>query len=352
MTLTWRVVAAGALLAGGAFVCGMNAGGTASDHSGTYYVAIGHRPRFTMEIVQTGTVVEFAVTGKDLDLHGGGTIDGTVMTLTADLGEAGNFSALATFSEETNSFAGSWGVAGPTPVQGTITGTRTPWPTYDLDALGVPKLVVAGSIDLLRIGRVSKFRSGEGHDYSDDFESCRSMKHYFDPKPGIRRSSIRLFSPVAGTIIGTTDEWETPSLWKGQVVGIRPDGWPAFDVVIFHLDPRRPLAVGSSVSAGEELGTSEKVSGTAADVAVGVHTPDGYRLVSLFEAMTEAVFRRYRECGAGARSDFIVQRAERDGDPLSCVGEQFVDRGSLENWVDLLDDPVPRRPRPYRPSPR
>lgn len=350
MTLTWRVVALGACIAAGSMTNGTNAGSAASDHSGTYYVAIGHSPRFTMQLVQTGTAVEFAVTGKDFDLSGDGTIHGAVMTLTADLGEAGDFSAVATFAEDGTGFEGSWEVAGPNPVQGTITGTTTSWPTYDLDTLGVPKLVVAGCIDLLRIGRVSRFRSGEGHDYSDDFESCRSMKHYFDPKPGIHGFSIRLFSPVDGTIIGTTDEWETPSLWKGQVVGIRPDGWPAFDVVIFHLDPRRALPVGSTVSAGEELGTSEKVSGTVADLAVGVHTPDGYRLVSLFDVMTDAVFRRYRECGATARSDFIVPRSERDVDPLSCVGEQFVDRGSLENWVDLLANPAPRRPHPHRPS--
>lgn len=39
------------------------------------------------------------------------------------------------------------------------------------------------------------------------------------------------------------------------MVGIRPDGWPAFDIVIFHLDPRRSLPVGCAVVSGEELGT-------------------------------------------------------------------------------------------------
>jgi len=273
------------------------------------------------------------------------------MTLAADLGEMGDFSGAVTFTADATSFKGSWRVVGPNPVQGTITGTTTPWPTYDLETLGVPQLAVTGAIDLLRIGRVSRFRSGEGHDYSDELESCRSMKHYYEPKPGVRFDSIRLFSPFAGTVIGTTDEWDGPTLWKGQAVGIRPDGWPAFDFVVFHLDPRRHLAVGTRVVAGEQIGTSEKTSGTAADLAVGVHTPEGYRLISLFEVMTDAVFRRYRECGAGARTDFIIPRPERDAHPLDCVGEQFVDRGSLEGWVTLLADPIPRRARPRRLAP-
>ncbi len=243
-----------AFLAAGVMAVGPTV--TADDFSGTYSIAIGHSPQFTMELDQTGSSVEFRMTGKNLDLTGTGTVAGSVMTLAADLGETGDFSASVTFTADGSGFAGRWEVVGPNPVQGTLTGTTSPWPSYDLEALGVPHLAVAGGIDLLRIGRVSRFRFGEGHDYSDELESCRSMKHYFDPKPGVRHDSIRLFSPVAGTIVGTTDEWDGPNLWKGQAVGIRPDGWPAFDIVIFHLDPRRPLLVGAPVAAGEELGTS------------------------------------------------------------------------------------------------
>ena len=35
--------------------------------------------------------------------------------------------------------------------------------------------------ELDKIDKISKFRSGIGHDYWDDFENCRSMKHYFFP---------------------------------------------------------------------------------------------------------------------------------------------------------------------------
>src|SRR5262249_2384306 len=41
----------------------------------------------------------------------------------------------------------------------------------------IPKFLQADYIDLCQIGSISKFRSSEEHDYSDAFESCRSMKH-------------------------------------------------------------------------------------------------------------------------------------------------------------------------------
>ncbi|TRZ90870.1 MAG: hypothetical protein D4R84_15485, partial [Rhodocyclaceae bacterium] len=49
----------------------------------------------------------------------------------------------------------------------------------DLDGLGVPKFVATNYIDISKIFQLSKFRSSAGHDYSDDLEKCRSMKHYF-----------------------------------------------------------------------------------------------------------------------------------------------------------------------------
>ena len=52
---------------------------------------------------------------------------------------------------------------------------------YDVDLYGIPKFVNINYIELYKIYCISKFRSAIGHDYSDDFESCRSMKHYFHP---------------------------------------------------------------------------------------------------------------------------------------------------------------------------
>src|SRR5258708_5244428 len=50
---------------------------------------------------------------------------------------------------------------------------------FNVEAGGIPRIVEADYIDLSKIVSISKFRSAQGHDYCDDFESCRSMKHYF-----------------------------------------------------------------------------------------------------------------------------------------------------------------------------
>ena len=42
----------------------------------------------------------------------------------------------------------------------------------------IPQFVTHDYIDLDKITYITKFRSGSGHDYSDDYESCRNMKHY------------------------------------------------------------------------------------------------------------------------------------------------------------------------------
>ena len=50
--------------------------------------------------------------------------------------------------------------------------------TYDVQSLGVPRFVSTNYIDVAKIFAISKFRSASGHNYSDDFEYCSSMKHY------------------------------------------------------------------------------------------------------------------------------------------------------------------------------
>jgi hypothetical protein len=329
---------------------GAEAGQAAKDYSGTYYVAIGMHPLFTMEVVHSGGAVEFSLTGSGMVVEGTGSVSGRDMSLTAALGEIGDFSAVVEFAEDGWEFEGTWEVVGgQSPIQGTITGTQTEWQNYDVDLHGVPRFVGADAIELGKIVRVSKFRSGAGHDYSDELESCRSMKHYYHPREGVERQSVRVFSPVTGTVIGTTDEWDGPELWKGTAIGIRPEGHEAFYVVLFHIDLRSPFRVGDSVVAGQELGTSEKISGTVTDVAVGLHTPYGHRRISFFEAMPDHVFARYRARGAVSRSQFIFTKEERDADPLTCDGEQFADEGNLDNWVTLTEGLVaPRHPRGRR----
>jgi len=307
--------------------------GSVSDYSGTYYTTIGHSPRWTMVIKQSGNDVTYTMEGEGKTVAGTGTVSGNTMTLTAEI--ASTVTILATFSSDAQNFFGTFDITGNNPIQGSITGTKSAWAIYDVDLNGIPRFIAEGGIELEKIQKVSKFRSGEGHDYSDDFESCRSMKHYFYPEDGVDRATVKIFSPVNGVVIGTTEEWDGPELWKGTVVGIKAKDYEAFHLAIFHINLNNPLNVGDIVTAGQELGKSQKVSGTVSDFAVGVHTPNGYKLLSYFDVMTNSLFQDYQARGVVSRDEAIISKEERDADPLTCDGEEFVGSGNLENRIIL-----------------
>ena len=62
----------------------------------------------------------------------------------------------------------------------------------------------------------------------------------------------------------------------------------------------------------------------------------GGALLWYFETMTDAVFAAYQARGVASREAAIITQAERDADPVPCVGEsQFQSQGTIPNWVDL-----------------
>ena len=200
--------------------------------------------------------------------------------------------------------------------------------TYDIDANGIPQFVGADYVELNNIQLISKFRSGIGHDYSDDFESCRSMKHYFLPNDGMDWSALKIFSPVNGTVDGIHEEW------AGTQVQIKSEEYPAFFFIIFHVNLTDSLNVGDIIAAGQQIGTHIG-SQTMSDIAVEVSTPNGWKLVSYFDVMTDSVFQDYQARGLTSRNDAIIFKETRDADPLACNGEEFIGNGNLENWVSL-----------------
>lgn len=191
-----------------------------------------------------------------------------------------------------------------------------------------PRFVDVDYIDASAIARISMFRSGVGHDYSDDFETCRSMKHYFQPREGVDAAAIPITAPVSGTVVEVREEW------AGTQVAILPQDRPGITLVIFHIAPVRPLAVGDRVTAGERLG-SHVGDQTMSDIAVRMATPGGMRLVSYFEVMTDRLFATYQARGLRARADAAIPRSERDQRPLRCAGERFGEAESAADWVDL-----------------
>jgi hypothetical protein len=200
--------------------------------------------------------------------------------------------------------------------------------TYDVDALGIPRFVADNYLDLGMIEQISRFRSSAGHDYHDDFEVCRSMKHYFLPKASVDWSTLPIYAPVSGTIVLTRVET------YGLQLVIRSSAQPAFTFTIFHVSPTAPVTPGTVVTRGAQLGWHIGPQ-TMSDIAVGVDTPSGYKLLSWFDVMTDGLFATYAARGVGSRAAAVITRAERDADPLTCAGETFTTAGTLANWLTL-----------------
>jgi hypothetical protein len=52
--------------------------------------------------------------------------------------------------------------------------------------------------------------------------------------------------------------------------------------------------------------------------------------------MTDPVFAQYQARGVPTRTAAIITEAERDADPVPCVGEeQFTVTGTLPDWLVL-----------------
>jgi len=125
----------------------------------------------------------------------------------------------------------------------------TPSSGYNLESQGVPKFIRAHFINPGHMARISRFRSAIGTDFSDDFEQCRSMKHYFQPRADFDWSTLDIYSPVTGKIIALKTET------NGSNLQIQPQDYPDFEVHIGQVKPRADLAAGTSLRSGDKIGS-------------------------------------------------------------------------------------------------
>lgn len=203
---------------------------------------------------------------------------------------------------------------------------------YDINTLGIPKFINNDFIELSKVTRISKFRSGTGHDYSDSFETCRSMKHYYSLEPGwepTNNFTSNIYSPVKGDIF----KIETENNGADFQIWIRAKEYPAFTIIIFHVILTNSIKKGTKLNAGQIIGT---VTGT--DIAVQVNTAKGTRYISYFDIMTDNIFSHYQNRGLSNRSDLIISKEIRDENPINCNGEdQFPNQYETRNsdWAFL-----------------
>jgi hypothetical protein len=201
--------------------------------------------------------------------------------------------------------------------------------TWDINKNGIPRFVQINYIELDNIYRISKFRSSIGHDYSDAFESCRSMKHYFEPRSDADWSTIKVYSPVSGKITRVEQEW------AGTKLEIASDNYPAFRFSIFHINPSTSYQVNDPVTAGQQLGMHIG-SQTMSDISVLVNDPTRQGLlISYFETLTDAAFTEFSSRGVSTRNMMTIPKDTRDAFPLICSGDTFVSSDTLENWIYL-----------------
>ncbi len=203
----------------------------------------------------------------------------------------------------------------------------------DIDENNSPQFIQADFIDLDRIYSISKFRSGSGHDFSGNGETCRSMKHYFntqdtqekltawDENNGIpplptANTAISIYSPVDGKIIRVEEE-EAPI---GQQIYIVPEDELRFTIRLFHVYLLPELDAGSKIVAGQKIGEISAYSNTDIAITVGRY---GNRFVSYFEVMPDNIFAKYLARGVEDRDELIITEEERDASPLQCNGERF-----------------------------
>lgn len=200
---------------------------------------------------------------------------------------------------------------------------------YDFEKLGMPVIIENHYIDYSKLLYISKFRSAWGHDYSDSFEHCRSMKHYFQMPNTVEGLSI--YSPVTGVIVAKFDEQTA-----GAQYWIRPTSAQYATVKIFHINGA--LNIGDSINAGQSIGT-HATSSTASDICIELNTTTGKKLVSYFDVMPDNLFANMASFGITNRSQLIITKEQRDADPLSCSGESFQNQGTIENIYFLPSAP-------------
>ncbi len=204
-----------------------------------------------------------------------------------------------------------------------------------VDVDNPPKFIQADFIDLSKIFSISKFRSGEGHDFSGNGETCRSMKHYFTPQIDVTKEpekaadgrtippepdgehDIDIFSPVDGKITDITSE----RFPVGEQIYIEPTNAKDFTIRLFHIYKIDGIEKGITVKAGQKIGVISGYSATDISVEGGK-----YQFVSYFQVMPDDIFAKYQQRGVTSRDDVIISRAYRDEHPIPCNSDDKSDQ--------------------------
>ena len=209
----------------------------------------------------------------------------------------------------------------------------------NFDPSNISKIARFNFTELNNFSRMSKLRSGVGHDYTGwtsehdpTGKNCKSMKHYFIPKGVPRQNSLyattphsfewmstKFFAPMDGTI--TTVEYaDTPDGREAQF-SILSSEYSGYYISFLHIRLLPGLVEGSSVTAGQQIGTlgNEQAWG---EIVAEVHfSRDSKALISFLQVATDEVLQLYKDRGLTSVEDVIITKEERDANPLACERE-------------------------------
>ena len=251
----------------------------------------------------------------------------------------------------------------------------------------VPQFYTTSHIDVSTLELVSKFRSRAGHDYTDNFEECASLKHYFHPVDFYETAlTTPIYAGADGVIVWVQEESgdnsadfknnyekvtgeKVPDSYLDVQILHRPDAAPNVWIKYHHVSPvdqimekvavadsrmmmmnmARPKEKEYRVQAGDliayglgEISIEQHLDGSGFPTACmsgdnrskRAHLPGckrTIRLLSLFDHMTDEVFAEYRELYAVERSDFKNSREEIAKNPYTCTGEWFDNKGNADD---------------------
>lgn len=208
-----------------------------------------------------------------------------------------------------------------------ITAGKSGQQTSEQEAATATDFIQSDFIDLSKIYSISKFRSGEGHDFSGGGETCRSMKHYFYPQidPNVKLEKavdgrsippqpdgihdIDIFSPVDGVITEIASE----RFPVGEQIYIQPSNAKKFTIRLFHIYKSDGIEKGAKLTSGQKIGVISGYSATDISVQSGSDT-----YISYFDVMPDSLFESYKARGATTRDDFIFSKESRDANPIPC----------------------------------
>jgi hypothetical protein len=187
----------------------------------------------------------------------------------------------------------------PTP---TVAPSRTP---------NSADFITHSPINLAKTSRLSKFRSCVGHDYSGfnaagQLETNRSMKHYVVTTT----ASPEAYMPFDGRIAEIRSE--RTAYGKQIWLTTEPDnGWI---FIFFHVNPAPGLAAGSSLKAGQLLGTAPIRPNDSFDFTLARFGADQPAFDTPFAHMTDTLMAQFAQAGL-TLENLVIPKAARDKRP-------------------------------------